>query len=116
MSEAKKSFDELFENLKEYLQTKLDIFSLTFSEKLSNILSTLILKSFFLIFFSIGLFFGSIALALYIGQLTNNTMLGFLIVGGGFMAIAMCFLFVSEQWLRKIFFKIFINQFYQEKP
>ena len=102
MNEQKNIFDNLFNNLVEYLDakwefTKLDAVDKT-AEVLAGLIGMLILSTFFLLF----LVLASVAGALAMGRALQNTSLGFLIVSGVYLLIFLILLIFQRKPLRKI--------------
>ncbi len=86
----------LFEQLKEYLTTRIELVKIDLIEKSSSIISKII--SYILIgFFSIFiLIFLSTGLAIYLGSLVNNVAAGFFIVAGIYVLLVILIVLIRK--------------------
>lgn len=75
------SVEELFYKLKDYADTRLDLFKLKSINKVSGFLSTLIVSVILLVLLLLVLVCITIGLALLIGMWLENTYWGFFIMG-----------------------------------
>lgn len=82
MEKAFAKIEELADNVKEYVNTRIESAKLSIAEKssavIANVLAGMVLAVFFLFF----IIFGSTALALGLGDWIGSTWAGFLIVAG----------------------------------
>lgn len=115
MKDTKEIIAELFDSVKDLIQTQYDILMLTFTVQLSKLVGSILGKLVFIIFMLIGIFFGSIALAFYIGSKSGDTFKGFAYVAAGYVLIGLIALFIRTSWLKKIFLKTFANQIYNNE-
>ncbi len=86
---------QLSNELREYVETRIDLLVLTVGDQVSQWIAKSTQK---IIGFSVigcGLFFGMIALAIYLGDLLNNEAIGYLIVAG-FLLIIGLVLFIAK--------------------
>ncbi|MCF8303665.1 MAG: phage holin family protein [Bacteroidales bacterium] len=100
------SFAELAESVKVYLTLRLNLFKLSFIEKASRIISLSWTFTVVAVFFSLFLGFLSIAGALWLGDLLNNTPLGFLIIAGFYLLLFVIFLAFRKQLIMRPIIKI----------
>lgn len=94
------SVEELFIKLKEYGDTRLDLFKLKSINKISSFFSTLITSLILLIFLFLVLLCVTIGVALWLGFLLGKFYYGFFIVGGIYLIIGLVF-FLSQGKLLK---------------
>ncbi|MBC8046864.1 MAG: phage holin family protein [Fimbriimonadaceae bacterium] len=114
MEETKKDIEKFYDDLRDYLNTRIELASLITAEKAAGALSTIITKGTFIFVLLFGLIFGSIALALYIGQARDNMIEGFLFVAAGYFIIGIFLIVVNHQWLKKPILNSFIKQFFND--
>lgn len=96
----------MIQKIQEYLNQRLLLLRLEVTEKLSKALAAFIKHCVLLVLFTIFFVFASIALALYIGEIFDSDVLGFLTVGGGFLV-----LFILAFLMRKpLIEKPFVNK------
>jgi hypothetical protein len=87
MEEQKFSFSGSFQKTKEYLDTQLEILKLKAISKSSRIIGAIILDVSKLGLILIVVFFWSLALGFWLGELLESNSLGFLATGGIFLII-----------------------------
>ncbi len=87
MEEQKFSFSGSFQKTKEYLDTQLEILKLKAISKFSRIMGAIILDVSKLGLILIVIFFWSLALGFWLGELLESNSLGFLATGGIFLII-----------------------------
>jgi Putative Actinobacterial Holin-X, holin superfamily III len=81
MFEKEKSkVEDLTDELKEYLNTRADLAVLKISDKLSDIVSTMISGIVMAVVFFFFLLFSSFAFSIWLGNILENNYLGFLCV------------------------------------
>lgn len=78
----------MVDNIKDYVQTRIELATLTAVDKFTGIFVSLITNIAFLIFALLAFFFLSIGLALWISALLGNSFAGFFIVAGFYLLIA----------------------------
>lgn len=94
------SVEELFIKLKEYGDTRLDLFRLKAINKVSNFLSSLITSILLIVLFLLVLICLTIGLALLIGSLLGAYYYGFFIVGGIYVIIGLVFFYSKAKLLK----------------
>ncbi|MFN0275628.1 MAG: hypothetical protein ACKVPJ_07780 [Chitinophagales bacterium] len=114
MNDTKKAVQIFVADLKEYVDTRVDITSLTATEKSAGVLSTLITKGALILFLAFAIFFGSLGLAIYIGYSSGNLTSGFLWVAGGYAIIVIVLLIVKDSWLKTPILNALIKQFFTD--
>jgi hypothetical protein len=83
---------DIFQNLKTYVVSKIDLYLLTTFERIGKVFS-FILSSIILILISFFcLFFLSIALAIWLGNILDNPTVGYLIIAGGYFLLGVIFI------------------------
>jgi len=87
MEEQKFSFSGSFQKSKEYLDTQLEILKLKAISKSSRIIGAIVLDVSKLVLVLVIIFFWSLALGFWLGELMKSNSLGFLATGGIFLII-----------------------------
>jgi Zn-dependent protease with chaperone function len=83
------NLEELFEKLREYADTRLDLFKLKSIRKISGFMSAMIASVVLVILLSTVLLCITVGLALLIGVWIGNTYAGFFIVGAFYLIIGL---------------------------
>lgn len=114
--ERKDTFNEELLDVKNeihtYIQNKIDLTKLQLAEDLSRFISSVAIK---LVMFYISLFiliFLSMAAAFYIGTFTQSDELGFIIVAGFYMFVAVIFYLLKRTLVQRHVIKSFIQLFF----
>lgn len=87
MSDQKFSFSGSYQKTKEYLDTQVELLKLKAIARGSRIIGALVLDATKLLLTLIIIFFFSLALGFYLGELLGSYALGFLATGGIFLVI-----------------------------
>ena len=109
MEEQKFSFSGSFQKTKEYVDTQVELIKLKAIAKTSRILGAVILDIMKVILVLIIVFFFSLALGFYLGELLGSNALGFLTTGGIFIAILLILRLVETR-LEDIFMNLTIRK------
>lgn len=89
--------------LKDYVETRIELLILNLSDKSTQWLGDLIQHGINFLILGVGLLFGLIALGFYLGELLNSTPLGFAIIGGLLSIIGLMLILVKPRgFSRKI--------------
>ena len=98
--EGKSFLDGLFglrEDLQNYLETKVSYFGLTAFEKAVRLLTVLMGNGVIILTFLVAVFFLAGAGALFLGHLLGSNILGFLIIGGLLLLVAVILMIFRER-------------------
>ena len=95
----------IFEQVKIYLNLRLDYLKLNVAEYLIKFFSGLALFMVLFSFIFFVLVFGSFAFAYWFGAKTGNQWLGFLIVAGFYLLVALILILVEETAYSQAFFQ-----------
>lgn len=87
MDDQNFSLKGIIQKAKEYIKNWKELSQLVFVERVSSIISGLLLDVFLVILGLIAFLFLSISLALYLSQVTGSATLGFLIISGLYILI-----------------------------
>lgn len=105
----------MIQKFQEYLNSRLLLLRLEVSEKISKTLAAFLRRIVLLMLFMLFLVFGAIALSLYLGDVMDNTTLGFLIVSGAFLVLFFLGLALSKPLLEKPFMNQAIRILFEKK-
>lgn len=109
MDEQKFSFSGSFQKTKEYLDTQIELIKLKAIAKSSRILGAVVLDVMKVLLTLIIVFFFSLALGFYLGELMGSHALGFLTTGGIFLVLLLL-LRVLEPRLEEMFMNLTIRK------
>lgn len=96
--------------LREYLETKIDLLVLTVSDKVTQWIGHAFQRILGYSVLGFGLLFALIALAIYLGEILENEALGYLIVSIPLLIIGMIFAFARPMALAKSVQRQFMNE------
>lgn len=97
MEDLKTQAADISKNIKEYVDTYYKLAIIKFTDKATGITANA-LAAFSVLFLGIFvLFFGGVALALWLGTLVESEALGFLIVAGFFLLIIIILVLMKKQ-------------------
>jgi hypothetical protein len=103
------NISELITNIKTYVNAKIDLNILLTFEKIGKLQSFLLSTIILMIILSFCVFFITIALAISIGNSLNNHSLGFFIIGGAYLIVAIIFYLFRKQLIEKTIIKNLIK-------
>ncbi|WP_180269034.1 hypothetical protein [Sphingobacterium sp. 1.A.5] len=109
MEEQKFSFSEVFDKSKEYLETQIELAKLKALSRSSRIVGSLIVDGSKVLLSLLIVFFISLALGFYLGELLGSYSLGFLATGGIFFVILLL-IRVFEPKLEEKFMNVTIKR------
>jgi protein-S-isoprenylcysteine O-methyltransferase Ste14 len=81
--------EDITENLKAYLHTKVELAKLNAAEKGSNVIANIIAGIIVMLIFFLCFVFAGIAFSLYINQFMNSNWIGFLIIASVYLLIGL---------------------------
>lgn len=87
MEEQKFSFSEVFDKSKEYIETQIELAKLKALSRSSRIMGSLIVDGSKVLLSLLIVFFVSLALGFYLGEVLGSYSLGFLATGGIFFVV-----------------------------
>ena len=94
------NLEELFEKVKDYADTRINLFKLKTVNKISSFLSALVSALILIAILLLVIFCISIAIALLIGEWLGSDYLGFFIVAGIYMIIGLILYSARKKFLR----------------
>lgn len=108
--EEQNNLEKLFNDAKEYLNTRLELTKLELVQKVSQIVSSLITSFLLLVIFVLVLLFGSVSLALFLSEKTGSTTTGFLYVAGIYLALGLLIYLLKGSFIKKPVTDMFIRK------
>lgn len=105
----------LIDNLKDYLNSRINLIFLKSSEKIFRILSILISNTILILFAVFFLLFASTAIALLISGYYGLPYLGFLIVAIFYLLFFLLMYVMRKPWLENKITDTFIEQYFMEE-
>ncbi len=108
--EDENNIEKLFGDVKEYIDTRLQLSKLQAVEQGSRLASAATVSFLLLIFFSLVIFFGSMALAYYLGRELGDIALGFLAVSGFYLLIGIVIYVGRNKWINRPMTNLFIRK------
>ncbi|WP_196940995.1 phage holin family protein [Sphingobacterium pedocola] len=102
MEEQKFSFSGSFQKIQEYVDTRIDLIKLKVVSRSSRIIGALIVDVSKLVLLLIIIFFFSLALGFYLGELLGSYSLGFLATGGIFLVLLLMIKFFEPKLEAKL--------------
>lgn len=116
MNEQKERPAQLVDDLKEYLNVRLKIFTLTICEASSKVLASCISNGTMLFFIFLFLFFGSMAAGFGLGEWLGSMALGFIIVACFYLLLALIIWLTKAKLIEKPLVNAFIKLFLKNLP
>ncbi len=113
MEKVKPEIEEVIEDLKEYINTSVDLYKLKSTEKGAELASDAIIHLFIGVFSVLTLIFGSFAIAYAIGESMGKIYLGFVIVATFYALIVIIILFSKDRWFKGILINNIIKSVYK---
>ncbi len=113
MEERKFSIKGVFQKSKEYIDTRFKLVKLKLVERSSRLIASLIVDAVKTLFALFAIFFLSLALGFFLGELLGSTALGFLTMGGIFVVL-IALIAMFEARLERRFMNLSIKRFLQK--
>ena len=106
---------DLFALVKEYIATRVELMRLTAIERVTVVASNLITDSFVFITGILTFLFGSLALALWLGELTGSYAAGFGIMTLIYLALTLIVLFTKDKIVDKFLNDFLVKRIFKRK-
>ena len=101
MENQPNTFATLFENAGDYLETRLDLLKLQAINKSSDVVSSVVSRVTILVLVAFAFFILNIGLALWVGEMVGRMHLGFFIVAGFYLLIALIIHLFKNTWIKE---------------
>lgn len=106
---------KLIDKITEYVNVRKDLVLLKSVDKGSQIFANLIGGVLIFLFAALAFVFGSFALSFYLSEILGNSYIGFLIVAGFYLLIAIILYSIKDNYLEKKFMNVIIAKFFKDK-
>lgn len=114
MSELFNHINELADNTKEYINTKVEIAKLNAAEKISSLTSGIIARIAVAMIFALFLLFFSMAAGFALGEWLGKAYWGFLVVAGIYLLVAIIIWTTRERLIRMPIMNAIIHELFKE--
>lgn len=94
------NIETLYQKAKEYTETNIELFRLNAIDKTADVVSSLFARLALVMLVAMFTLFINIALSLFIGELLNEMYLGFLIVSGFYLILAVIVFYFNDKLLK----------------
>lgn len=94
------NIETLYQKAKEYTETSLELMRLNAIDKTADVVSSLFARLALVMLVAMFTLFINIALSLFIGKLLNEMYLGFLIVSGFYLTLAVVVFYFNDKLLK----------------
>ncbi|WP_373515623.1 phage holin family protein [Persicitalea sp.] len=115
LKDAKEKVELTYQHLIDYAEARWNLIALDVSDKSANIVTSIIVGIVLAILGLFFLVFASISLALWLGDLTNSTALGFLLVAVIYGLIAALMYANRNKWLFLPLMNTFLRKLYRNQ-
>jgi Putative Actinobacterial Holin-X, holin superfamily III len=100
MENQPNTFGSLFENAGNYLETSVELLKLQVVNKSSQITASVVSGITILLIIIFGIFILNIGVAIWVGDLLGKMYLGFFVVAGFYILLALLLLLFRKPWLK----------------
>ena len=115
MNDTATPIETLFEKVREYNKTSIDLLKLHAVDKSADVASSLVSRLAFFMFVSLSIIIINIGVALWIGNYFENTFYGFFIIGGFYALIGLVLHLFRHEWLKSPISNTIISQMLKQK-
>lgn len=98
--EEENKVEKVLGHLKEYAETRYELGLLNAQEKFSNVLSSVASIAVLGILIIFIFLFGSIGIALWLGEYYHNSFIGFFYIAGFYILLSLLLFFNREKWIK----------------
>lgn len=106
---------KLIDKVSEYVRVRKELAILQTVDKGSQLFANLLSGILVIIFALLAFLFGSFALGFYLSEILGNTYIGFLIVAGFYLLIAIILNSIKDKYLEKKFMNMIIAKFFRDR-
>jgi hypothetical protein len=104
------TIESLFENAGSYLETRIDLLKLRALSKSSDAASSIVSRLTILVLAIFAMFILNVGLALWIGEMLGKNYLGFFVIGGFYILLAVLIHFFKDSWIKEPVSKMIIKK------
>jgi len=101
MNSQERTIESLFEKAEDYSKTSIELLKLNAIDKTADVVSSLITRMTLFAVTTLFIFVITIGVALWIGELLGKTYLGFFVMGGVHVTIALLIYTFRREWIEK---------------
>jgi hypothetical protein len=98
--ELKNKAEKLYNHVKEYLETRINLASLSIREKISEVLSSIVVAFILGLLLIFVFLFAGIGIALWLGDYFQSTSIGFFCVTGVYALITLLLFLNRNKWIK----------------
>jgi ABC-type transport system involved in multi-copper enzyme maturation permease subunit len=115
MKEEKQNVEGILDQLKEYVNTRINLAMMVAADKGSQLFANLVTDGFVLICLVLAFLFGSLALGFYLSELIGNTYAGFAIIALFYFIVALIVYLIKDRYLEKPIINAVIKKMFKER-
>jgi hypothetical protein len=115
MGNSSISINDIADNIKEYVETRIEIIKLETADSGASAVSTMMSWLIIVVIGFVALLMLTIGAAIGIGYLADNFAIGFFAVTGFYLLVALLLYFNRTTWLRKPFINTIIKNLYDDE-
>lgn len=108
-------FRDFTEDIKEYINVRLQIMRLNVTEKVAFALSSFITNGLSIVLLLIMIVFISLGGAFWLGNLLENTALGFILMGAFYLLVFVCIRYIFSKGIKALLMNILIHDLTNDK-
>ncbi|MBI1344263.1 MAG: hypothetical protein GC171_15170 [Terrimonas sp.] len=108
-------FDEFVNRVKEYIHIRIALFKIGAAEKGAKLASKIMAKFVIAIMIMMAMLFASFALAIWLSNITGRPSLGFLIMAGAYLILAVILISLKKRLRFTGIMNEFISQLFKEE-
>ena len=115
MGNSSISINDLSDNIREYIETRIDIIKLETADSGASAVSSMMSWSIILLIGFLFVFTLTIGIGIGIGYMADNFAVGFFIITAFYLIVGLLLYFNRTRWLRKPFINIIIKNIYDDE-
>ncbi|RYF22295.1 MAG: phage holin family protein [Flavobacteriales bacterium] len=109
-----KDIEDLYQDAKEYIDTRIEYTRLSLVEKGAKIIADLITNTTVVIGFVLAFLFASFTLALYLSDVLGSYTKGFGCVAGIYLLLSIIVFLTKDRYIEKILVNLFIRKYFEK--
>lgn len=115
MEESKeKDIEDLYQDAKDYIDTRIEYTRLSLVEKGAKIIADLITNTAVVIGFVLAFLFASFTLALYLSDVLGSYTKGFGCVAGIYLLLSIIVFLTKDRYIEKVLVNLFIRKYFEK--
>jgi Flp pilus assembly protein TadB len=113
MEEQTNLIESLLGQVKDYINTSLELIKLKALDKVSEVVASILSSLTAFIFIFVCFLMANIGIALWLGEILGKLSHGFFIVAAFYGIIGVVLNFLMHRWLKKLLVNLFIKKFHK---